>query len=124
MQKHRPKNLNLLSMRLPLPALVSVLHRASGLLLFLALPLLLTALQRSLTSAQGFAEVVASLAYPACKLLLLGLAWALTYHFCAGIRHLALDMHWGNTLSGARASATWVLLVSAGLTGLAAWWLC
>jgi succinate dehydrogenase / fumarate reductase cytochrome b subunit len=75
-QKPRPKNLNLLSIRLPVNALVSILHRVSGFALFLVLPLLLWCLQQSLQSAQGFEQVQQLLTHPLAKLLLLSLAWA------------------------------------------------
>jgi len=123
MKRARPKNLNLLSIRLPLPALVSILHRASGFLLFLALPFLLFGLQSSLRSAAQFQHIAEMLSQPAAKLLMLVLAWAAIHHLLAGIRHLAMDMHWGLTLPEARTTARMLLLSSAILTFLIAIWL-
>jgi succinate dehydrogenase / fumarate reductase cytochrome b subunit len=107
--KARPKNLNLTTIRLPLPALVSILHRASGFLLFLALPLLLWVLQQSLQSSAGFQQVLELAAHPLSKLLLLGLAWAFLHHFLAGLRHLAMDVRWGIELAQARLTGKLVL---------------
>ncbi|MDD5403174.1 MAG: succinate dehydrogenase, cytochrome b556 subunit [Sulfuricella sp.] len=119
----RPVYLNLFRIRLPLPGLVSIMHRASGALLFLLLPLLLYALQSSLTSAQGFAEVQAWFRLPLVKLLLIGVAWAYLHHFCMGLRYLALDLDIGVDLPQARLSSWLVLAVSIGATLLIGAWL-
>lgn len=112
----RPKNINLTTIRLPLPALVSILHRASGFVLFLLIPLLLWGLQRSLQSPAGFEQVLQLAAHPFMKLVLLGIAWAFFHHFLAGLRHLALDMHWGAELAQARLTSKLVLVLSLLLT--------
>lgn len=105
----RPKNLNLLSIRLPVNAVVSILHRVSGLVLYLLVPGLLLLLQWSLQHPQGFQEVAALVTHPAVKLLWVGLAWAFAHHFFAGIRHLAMDVHWGGELKKARFTSKLVL---------------
>lgn len=112
----RPKNLNLTTIRLSLPALVSILHRVSGLLLFLAIPLLLLVLQATLHSPQQFAQVVRVLAHPLVKLLLLAGLLALIHHVLAGLRHLAMNMHWWHGLKPARLSGKLVLLLDVALT--------
>jgi succinate dehydrogenase / fumarate reductase cytochrome b subunit len=116
MPNSRPRYLNLLEIRLPLPALVSILHRVSGAALFLLIPLLLYLLQLSLQSPETFGAFKALVAHPLMKLLLIGLAWAYLHHFCAGVRHLALDLHIGTELGAARASSWAVLAVSIVLT--------
>ena len=118
MNKHRPKHLALHLIKLPLPGFVSVLHRISGLLLFLALPLLLLMLQYSLNSIETHTQLLAVLAYPLAKLLLLGLLWAFLHHFCAGLRYLAIDLDYGVKLAQARTSSKMVLAVSLVLTAL------
>ncbi len=110
-KKNRPKNLNLLTIRLPINALVSILHRATGCVLFLLLPVILLLLQLSLSSASQFDGVLAFLHSPFIKLLLMGLAWAFFHHFFAGIRHLAMDVHWMTTLMKARYTSKVVLLL-------------
>ncbi len=119
MNKKRPVYLNPLQIRLPLPALVSILHRISGVLLFLALPLLLLMLQYSLHSEETYARLLEALQSPLSKLFLLVVLWGLIQHFCSGIRHLALDMHHGIKLAQARASSRWVMIISLLLTLLA-----
>jgi succinate dehydrogenase / fumarate reductase cytochrome b subunit len=124
MSQKRPKHLDLINIRLPLPGLVSILHRVSGAVLFLFIGLFLYGLEQSLVSPQGFASVKSFVAQPLIKLLTLGLLWAYLHHLCAGIRHLAMDAHFGTELTAARASSWAVLAVSIGLTlavGVALW---
>jgi succinate dehydrogenase / fumarate reductase cytochrome b subunit len=117
--RRRPVYLNLFRIRQPVPAIVSILHRLSGAILFLiGIPLLLYAVQRSLVSADGYESLMAILAHPLAKLLLLGLVWAYLHHFCAGIRYLLLDLHIGTDLKPARQSSVAVLIVSLALTAI------
>jgi succinate dehydrogenase / fumarate reductase cytochrome b subunit len=124
MARTRPKYLNLLQIRLPLPALVSILHRVSGALLFLLIPLLLWLLQASLESVQTYERLRATVSHPFVKLVLLALLWAYLHHLLAGLRHLALDLHIGVELAPARASSGAVLALGILLTlatGVALW---
>jgi succinate dehydrogenase / fumarate reductase cytochrome b subunit len=115
----RPVYLNLFRIRQPVPAIVSILHRISGAILFLiGIPLLLYTVQQSLASADGYDSVRAILAHPLAKLLVLGLVWAYLHHFCAGIRYLLLDLHIGTDLKPARQSSFAVLIVSLALTAI------
>jgi succinate dehydrogenase / fumarate reductase cytochrome b subunit len=119
--KQRPKHLDLMKIRLPLPGWVSIMHRASGAALFLALPLLLWLLDKSLTTEIGFESLREILSQVWVKLILAGLLWGYLHHFCAGIRYLMLDMHKGIDLASARMSAGIVYFVSIPLTALIAW---
>lgn len=115
--KSRPVYLNLVAIRLPVPGIVSILHRVSGAVLFLfALPLLLYAVQASLASAESFAALQTFLAHPLVKLVTIGFVWAYLHHFCAGIRYLLIDVHVGDDLAPARRSSVIVLVVSLLLT--------
>jgi len=116
MSRPRPKYLNLIQIRLPVPGLVSILHRVSGAALFLLLPFLLALFELSLESAQTFARFKAVFSHWGIKLIVLGLAWAYLHHLCAGIRHLALDLDYGTELAAARASSWAVLAISVALT--------
>lgn len=107
--KPRPKHLNLIQIRLPVPGIVSIMHRVSGAVLFLMLPLLLWLLQSSLQSPESFARFQSFVAYPLVKLVLLGLFWGYAHHLLAGVRHLFLDLHIGAELETARASSIVVL---------------
>jgi succinate dehydrogenase / fumarate reductase, cytochrome b subunit len=122
--KKRPKNLDLMTIRLPLPALVSILHRLSGAVLFLiGIPLLLAALQGTLASQQEFDRWHGVFGHWFVKLILIGLLWAYLHHFCAGLRFLALDLHKGTALETARATSKAVLIVSILLTVALGVWL-
>ena len=116
MNKQRPKHLALHQIKLPLSGIVSILHRISGLLLFIALPLLLLMLQYSLTSIETYTQLMTMVANPLLKLLLLGLVWAFMHHFCAGLRYLAIDLHLVRDLAQARNSSKVVMVVSLALT--------
>ena len=73
--KPRPVYLNLLAIRQPIPAIVSILHRISGALLFLVgIPVLLWGVQRSLASPETFDQWKSAVSHPVAKLVLLGLA--------------------------------------------------
>jgi succinate dehydrogenase / fumarate reductase, cytochrome b subunit len=108
-QINRPKNLNLFTIRMPINALVSILHRVTGCVLFLILPLLLLLLQMTLSSAEHYQTVLNVLHSPVSKLMFFGLAWAFFHHFFAGLRHLAMDIHWMTTLMKARLTSKVVL---------------
>ncbi len=114
--KTRPKHLALHKIKLPLSGYVSILHRISGAVLFLALPLLLLLLDQSLRSIETYTNLTEYLAHPMLKLALLGLMWAFLHHFCAGLRYLAIDLHLLPNLAAARAASVWVLVVSLILT--------
>jgi succinate dehydrogenase / fumarate reductase cytochrome b subunit len=116
MPKPRPKYLNLIQIRLPLPGLVSIMHRVSGAALFLLLPFLLYLLQLSLASEHGFSAIRSVLATPLAKLGLILVLWGFLHHFCAGIRYLVLDLDIGTDLQAARASSWAVFAASIGLT--------
>jgi succinate dehydrogenase / fumarate reductase cytochrome b subunit len=105
--KRRPVYLNLPRIRLPAPAIASILHRISGALLFLVgIPLLLWSVQRSLVSPEAYASFRELVAHPLAKLTALLLVWAYLHHLFAGFRHLLMDVDIGLDLGPARQSAT------------------
>jgi succinate dehydrogenase / fumarate reductase cytochrome b subunit len=115
--KPRPVYLNLVQIRLPLPGIVSILHRVSGAALFVAgIPLAWYGLQESLASPQAYAKLTGALANPVAKLVLIGLVWSYLHHFCAGVRFLLIDLRVGDDLKPARQSSVIVLIVSLALT--------
>lgn len=120
MHNKRPKYLNLLKIRQPIPAVVSILHRISGTLLFFpGIPLLLYSLHLLLQSQQDFEVLQNCLRNPLVKAVLLLALWFFLHHLCAGVRHLFLDLHIGVMLPQARASSKLVLAVGFLLTVLA-----
>lgn len=115
-QRKRHKYLNLLEIKLPLAGFASILHRISGIGLFLMLPLLIWLLDLSLKSADSYQTLQTVIAYPLVKLVLIGLLWAFLHHFCMGIRILLIDVHVGVAKQQARSSAIAVMAVSLLLT--------
>lgn len=117
-KKSRPVWYNLSPLNLPLPGLVSIFHRVSGLLLFVGLIWLLFLLDMSLASEADFNRFKLYVSMPIVKVALLVILWAYLHHFCAGIRYLFLDIHKGLDLPTARATSYAVFAVSLVLTVL------
>jgi succinate dehydrogenase / fumarate reductase, cytochrome b subunit len=119
----RPVNLNLFTMKFPMPAIGSILHRISGFILFFLIPVFLFLLQKSLSSPQGFTEVCLIFANPVLKVIIWAFLAALIYHLLAGIRHLIMDMGIGESLAGARRGTILVFIVAVILIILMGWWI-
>lgn len=114
---HRPEYRNIhiaqiVGYRMPLAAFVSILHRISGLLMFLLLPFILYLLDKSLLSEISFDSFRNFTSNWFVKLVILALSWAYLHHFCAGLRHLVMDLHIGLDKNSSRKSAAGVLAVS------------
>lgn len=124
MRGQRPYDFDLARLRLPLPAWASLLHRLSGLVLFVALPLLQYLLHLSLSGPAGYARAAGWIDSIPGRTLTALLLWALLHHVLAGLRHLALDVGLGVNLRAARASAAVVVWAAPflSLAVLALWW--
>ena len=116
--RQRPKYLDLFRIRLPLPALVSILHRVSGTALFVFAWALLYLLQESLRSPESHAHFAALTGHWLVKLFLIGMLWSFLHHFFAGLRFLLLDVHVAGDLGPARATSLAVLAISLSLTAI------
>jgi succinate dehydrogenase / fumarate reductase cytochrome b subunit len=106
----------LTSYKLPWSGKVSILHRVSGALLFLSLPIILYLFDKSISSELSFITFSQIVGHPLVKLFILALIWAFLHHFCAGIRFLMLDTHRGIEKDQIQKSAITVLAVSLSLT--------
>jgi succinate dehydrogenase / fumarate reductase, cytochrome b subunit len=113
----------LASYRLPPAGLLSILHRVSGVLLFLMLPVLLWMFELSLKTESTYARLRMVFGGVLVKLVVLVLVWAILHHFFAGIRYLALDLHVGIAKQPSTRSALAVFAVSLALALVAALWL-
>jgi succinate dehydrogenase / fumarate reductase cytochrome b subunit len=120
---NRPKNLDFKTLRLPLPAITSILHRISGIIIFAGIFVLLWLLAASLTSESGFRNVQQWLASTPVKLVVWVILAGLLYHFIAGIKHLVMDIGIGETLEGANTGAKLVVVTSVIAIVLAGVWL-
>jgi len=117
--KNRPKYLNLLRIKQPAPAMVSLLHRITGALLFFpGIPAFLCGLEMALSSPEKYARLQAILTSPLAKVGLLVSLWFFVHHFCAGIRFVALDLHYGIELEQARLTSKVVLVAGVIITVL------
>lgn len=110
-QDTRPYFLNLLKIRLPISAVVSIMHRVSGVLMFTAIPLIIYLFELSLRNAEGFAQVTEWLSHPLLRLTMLLLIAALLHHLFAGIRFLLTDFNIGLEKSQSRISA-WLVIIT------------
>ncbi|HQQ75602.1 MAG TPA: succinate dehydrogenase, cytochrome b556 subunit [Pseudomonadales bacterium] len=110
MTDKRPVNLDIGTIKLPITAYVSILHRASGVALIGAVGILLGLLAYSLKSAEDFASVLTCMNSVAMKLVLWAILTAFIYHMLAGIKHLVMDMGIGETLEGGKRGAVLVLV--------------
>jgi succinate dehydrogenase / fumarate reductase, cytochrome b subunit len=114
-----------LQYRLPLAGVVSILHRASGALMFALLPFVVWLFDVSLTSEISYEEFTAAFSHGigivpgmVVKLVVLALIWAYLHHFIAGIRHLWMDATHSVTKEFGRSSAVVTLALSLLLTAL------
>lgn len=124
MKSNRPVNLSLstvLAVNLKSPvAIASILHRISGVLIFLLIPVLLYVLQESLISEQAFIAVKADVLGGLIGGFLVFVALAgLIFHLVVGAKHLVQDFGIGESLQGGRLFA-WLALATAGLFIIAA----
>lgn len=111
--------------RLPIAGILSILHRVSGLLLFILLPFIVWMLDTSITSEYSFARFTAAfnvgmwgLPGALWKLVALGVIWAYLHHFCAGLRHLWMDLTHSVSKEFGKSSAIVGFAISLGLTAV------
>ncbi len=123
MNSKRPINLDLASLKFPPMAIASILHRISGVLLFLLLPLILYMLNLSLKSTGSFSELHDFLVSPVSKLALWIFLSSLVYHVLAGVRHIISDFGVGEDLETARRGALVVIILATLITLLLGIWI-
>ena len=103
--KPRPVNLDLQTIRFPLTAIASIIHRVSGVITFVSVAILLWLLNVSLSSPEGFASAQGTVDSFFVKFVLWGILTALFYHIVVGIRHLLMDMGYFEEMETGIASA-------------------
>ncbi|MFV1985031.1 MAG: succinate dehydrogenase, cytochrome b556 subunit [Thiohalomonadales bacterium] len=111
-KQQKPKFLNLLQISMPVTAIVSVLHRLSGLLLVLILPVIIYGFYLSTQSKARFESLMNSFDSLFFQLVLIAVVWAISHHILAGIRFLLIDIDLGLSLSAATKSS-WVVNLTA-----------
>lgn len=123
MKDTRPVNLDIGTIQLPFPAYVSIVHRVSGVFLFIATAVLLWLLGDSLASPDGFAAVQQLLDTFFIRLVIWAIMAGLIYHSCAGIRHLLMDGGIGESLEGGGFGAKLVVICFVVLTAAVGVWI-
>lgn len=124
MNKKRPVNLDISTISMPLTAIVSILHRITGIILFVGLAFLFYAFDLSLESQEGFDQVVNALQTNfLVKFVIWGVVSALLYHFVAGVKHLFMDMGYFEELESGRSAAIANIVIAAVLIVLAGVWI-
>ncbi|MBJ7538447.1 succinate dehydrogenase, cytochrome b556 subunit [Marinomonas transparens] len=124
MNKKRPVNLDILTISQPVTAIVSILHRVTGIILFVGLAFLFYAFDLSLESQEGFDQVVTTLQTNfLAKFIIWGVVSALMYHFVAGVKHLFMDLGYFEELESGRNAAIANLVIAAVLIVLAGVWI-
>ena len=123
MKDNRPVNLEISTIKLPLAAITSITHRISGIILFAGVAVLLWMLDKSLASEAGFDALKNDMSTPMVKLIVWIVVSALMYHLVAGIKHLLMDLGFGETKTGGPLGARIVLVVSLVLIVMAGVWI-
>ena len=125
MASERPVNLSVpgLFRAMPVMAVVSILHRFTGIVLFAGAFYLCYLLDLALADQAGFRAASAIATSTLGKLALLAVLAALAYHVLAGLKHLLLDFHVGDTPGAARMGSWVTILLALILAVLAALWL-
>ncbi|MDB9843192.1 succinate dehydrogenase, cytochrome b556 subunit [Porticoccaceae bacterium] len=122
--KKRPVNLDLGTIKLPITSYVSILHRVSGVIMFFTLAVFLWMLDTSLASEQSFNDLAAMFANPICQFIIWGSLAALAYHAVVGIRHMIMDFGVGeDSFASGRNSAWAAMIVAALVIALITWWI-
>jgi succinate dehydrogenase / fumarate reductase cytochrome b subunit len=112
-KSNRPVNLDLKSIRFPISAIASILHRISGVITLISVAVLLYLLHYSLESPFQFLETKAIMNNNIfLKLIVLGICIALIYHVFGGIRHLMMDMGYFEEIKSGRLSAQVVIVLT------------
>lgn len=112
MKDTRPVNLDIFSLKYPLPAITSLLHRMSGVFIFVGVALMLYLLDLSLQSEAGFERVVEILDHAMVKLAVWAVLAGLLYHLFAGVKHLLMDIGVGESREGGVLGSRLVILLS------------
>ncbi|MCW8885305.1 MAG: succinate dehydrogenase, cytochrome b556 subunit [Motiliproteus sp.] len=124
MNKNRPVNLDLRTIKQPLPAISSILHRATGVILFVGVAFMLYAFDLSLESQQGFDAAADMLSNSFIgQFIAWGLVSSLLYHLFAGVKHLVMDCGYCEELESGTLAAKTTLIAGAVATILAGVWI-
>lgn len=120
-------NIDLMSIKsynFPVTAISSILHRISGIVLLIAMPLVVVGMNYSLAGPNGYESTINLLTASWCSIFFWMFLSAITYHVYAGVRHMIMDMGFGESLKAAKATSMFVIIlgvISAVLWGWFLW---
>jgi succinate dehydrogenase / fumarate reductase cytochrome b subunit len=109
---HRPVNINLIKIKLPISALTSITHRLAGMyIFFITYPLSVFLFYLSISSSESFINLTNILINTIYISTFVAFSYlVLWYHILTGVRHLIMDMHIGESLDASKYSSILVLL--------------
>ena len=120
-------NIDLMSIKsysFPVTAISSILHRISGVILLISMPLVVVGMNYSLAGPSGYKGTVNLLTASWCSVFFWLFLSAITYHVYAGVRHMIMDMGFGESFKVAKTTSMLVIIlgiVSAVLWGWFLW---
>ncbi len=123
MKTERPVYLSLTQFGWPFTAIASIMHRVTGVALFVGIAYLLWLLDMALESSAGLAAAIYVLGTPLAKLTLIAVLAAFFYHLFAGIKHMFMDFGVGETFAAATRNSMVTFVLTAIATGMVGVWL-
>ena len=121
-----PRNIGILSLinyKFPVQAIVSILHRISGVILFIFIPIIIWAFDCSLKSEESFSKVLSAFGNGGVEFVIWFFTSMLIYHLCAGIKHLIMDMGFCDSKISSRIASYLMLVISIALIALLGVWI-
>ena len=116
----RPLSPHLQIYKMPITAVLSVLHRGTGAVLFIGLLLMIGVLVAVASGADSWQAMHNLLSSGFGKLVLFGFTFSLYYHLCNGVRHLLWDIGKGLSVVEVHKSA-WVVIISSVILTVVTW---
>lgn len=89
---NRPVYLNLFKIKLPISGIISIFHRLTGVLMFIAIPVSLYLLQLTVTGVSSYEAVVSLMLHPLSRFSILLMTWSFVHHLLTGVRFLLIDL--------------------------------
>ena len=123
LSSNRPVNLDIGTMRLPITAYVSILHRVSGVAMLVVTSVLLWCLDKSLESPEGFLLIKTIFDDTFAQIVIWGSLSTLGYHMIMGLRHLVMDAGYGETYAFGRVSAATCLVAAVCVICILGFWI-
>jgi succinate dehydrogenase / fumarate reductase cytochrome b subunit len=122
-KKQRPVNLDLTQFDFPASAKASILHRVTGVAMVFAMAFVVWAWAESLSSAEGFANIKDLMTSFIAKFIAWGTLTVLIYHLLGGVRHMFMDLGYGEEIESGNNSANFIMVLWLILSAAAGAWL-